>query len=359
MRILIRSKGTEDWQLVESAPYDREAELQGLLAKTPSLIPVDELREGTSPFVIAVPEFGLPGSGQTDLLAVTTEGDLAVVECKLSANPEIKRKVVAQILEYGAYLWEMTYDELNARVQARLGDDLADLVSQALGDADWVEEEFRGKVSESLQKGTFMLIIAVDQVNDELRRTIRFLNSCGNPNFSFHALEMRRFKRQDVDVLVPHVYGAAAVKRPPRRRADPRSFLAACTPIAASFFERLLEEADEREMIVYWGKVGFSVRMPLEREVSVMYGYPPDTFAVYAGGWPLGKRELTAFLAELHDIAPFQLGGQYTHRLRVTDTTHDAALAALEPVWRLVEKVMAVASAVAPEETPEQGKAEE
>jgi hypothetical protein len=349
MRILIRTKDTEDWQLVKSAPYDREAELQALLAKSPSLIPVDELREGASPFVLAVPEFGLPGSGQTDLLAVTSGGDLAVVECKLSANPEIKRTVVAQVLEYAAYLWEMSYEEMNARVQARLGEDLAGLISRDLDDADWDEGEFRSNVSQSLRDGTFMLIIAVDEVNDELKRTIRFLNSCGDPKFSFHALEMRRFKRGDVDVLVPHTYGAAvAPPPPPRRHVDRPTFLAACTSIAAGFFEGLLQAAHERKMIVYWGTVGFSIRMPLDPAVTVMLCYPPQRFDVYTSGWPLDEQELSAFLEKLHGIAPFQLRGDYTHCLQVTDQTHDAALAALKPVWELVNQMMSASGAPGP-----------
>jgi hypothetical protein len=37
---------------------------------SPSLIPVDEIRDGMPPLVAAVREFGLPGSGSTDLLAI-------------------------------------------------------------------------------------------------------------------------------------------------------------------------------------------------------------------------------------------------------------------------------------------------
>jgi hypothetical protein len=99
VRIAVRSAASGEWKLVESADYDDEAELQTLLAESPSLILVDEIREGISPLVVAVREFGLPGSGSTDLLAFSADGDVAVVECKLAANQEIRRKVVGQILE--------------------------------------------------------------------------------------------------------------------------------------------------------------------------------------------------------------------------------------------------------------------
>ena len=70
MRIAVRSKTDGQWRLVESAGYDNEAELQALLAESPSLIPVDQIGDGMPPLVAAVREFGLPGSGSTDLLAI-------------------------------------------------------------------------------------------------------------------------------------------------------------------------------------------------------------------------------------------------------------------------------------------------
>ncbi len=93
MRILVRSTESTEWKLVESADYSAEAELQELLAESPSLIPVNEIRPDVAPLVVAVREFGLPGSGFTDLLGFSAQGDVAVVECKLANNTEIKRKV--------------------------------------------------------------------------------------------------------------------------------------------------------------------------------------------------------------------------------------------------------------------------
>ncbi len=52
------------------------------------MIPIDEIREGVSPLVFAVGEFGLPGSGNTNVLAFSADGDVAIIECKLAANPE-------------------------------------------------------------------------------------------------------------------------------------------------------------------------------------------------------------------------------------------------------------------------------
>jgi hypothetical protein len=207
MKILIRNQKSKGWKMVESVGYGAEAELQDLLANSPSLIPVSEIREGASPLVVAIREFGLPGSGNTDALSFSADGDIAIIECKLAANPESKRKVIGQILEYGAYMWGMTYEEVDQRVHRLRGKNLANLVAESVGDPDWDEEVFRERVKESLTNGAFLLIIAVDEMNEELSRTIRFLNGCGNPAFSFNALEMRRFQASDTEILVPDLHG--------------------------------------------------------------------------------------------------------------------------------------------------------
>ena len=42
MKILIRNQKSNGWQVVESATYGAEAELQDLLASLLSLVPVDD-----------------------------------------------------------------------------------------------------------------------------------------------------------------------------------------------------------------------------------------------------------------------------------------------------------------------------
>jgi hypothetical protein len=108
---MVRAHGGKDWQPVESADYVGEVELHKLVAESPSLVPVEDIRPGASRLVVAVTEFGLPGSGNTDILAFSPGGEIAIVECKLASNRQIKREVIGQILEYGAYLWETTYEK--------------------------------------------------------------------------------------------------------------------------------------------------------------------------------------------------------------------------------------------------------
>jgi len=209
MKILSRSTKSEKWNTAASIKTKGEVELQNLLVESPSLIPVDEIREGTSPPVVAVPEFGLPGSGYTDILSFSKNGDIAIIECKLAANSESKRKVIGQIIEYAAYLWGMSYEEVNDRIQRLKGESLSDLVTKAVK-GEWDEEVFRNGVKESLERGSFILVIVVDEINEELKHIIRYINECTKSAFSLHALEMRRFKGSGVEILVPHLYGISS-----------------------------------------------------------------------------------------------------------------------------------------------------
>jgi len=195
LRILIRNHESKTWKFAEVMVIEAraESELQKLLVKSPSLIPIDEIREGAAPLVFAVGEFGLPGSGATDVLAFSPQGDIAIIECKLAINPEIKRKVIGQILEYAACLWGMTYEEVDARIQRLKGKSLADLVAESVA-GEWDEEQFRKGIKQTLETGSFILVIVVDEVNEELRRIIRYLNECSKSAFSLHALEIKRFQ---------------------------------------------------------------------------------------------------------------------------------------------------------------------
>lgn len=66
MRIVMCNNQTKEWKFIESIRAKAQTELQKLLAESPSLVPISEIREGASQLVFAICEFGLPGSGNTD-----------------------------------------------------------------------------------------------------------------------------------------------------------------------------------------------------------------------------------------------------------------------------------------------------
>lgn len=239
MRILIRSNGKSNWKLAESVTLKAESELQELLVESPQLINITEIREGILPLVFAIREFGLPGSGKTDLIGFTPEGDIALIECKLARNPEVRRKVIGQILEYASYLWQMSYDEFDQRITAKMGRSLASLIEEAV-EEDWDEENFRTGIIDCLKTGRFVLVIVVDEINSELMRIINYVNECSeSTSFSLHALEISQFFVDKTNILVPHLYGVPA-------KSSPKQPISQTQTDYAEFYRELVERLQSR-----------------------------------------------------------------------------------------------------------------
>jgi len=278
MEIAIRRAGSK-WELRATEPYDREKQLQELLGDQPDLIPLHHLGDQVLNPCVAVRELPLRPAGMLDLLAVDEAGNLTLVECKLDANAESKRTVVAQVVEYASALWRMEYDDLDLLVRERSGSSLADLVRAKVGDDDeWAAEDFRTGVERHLKAGDFRLIVAVDQVNDRLRAMIEYLNEAGPSAMSLHLLEVRRFVSGETEVLIPQLHGSAPttpMRAGTGQKTNRDSFLAGCDEYGRNFFSALFSAADASGVMVDWGDVGFTLALyDGDARVPVLRGYP-------------------------------------------------------------------------------------
>ncbi len=188
------------WTPATLTSYGQETGLQQLLQDDPSLVP------GCAGSAV-VRELSIPGTGFADLVLVDEAGTITVVECKLQANPEIRRKVVGQVLEYASGLWRMDYDDFERAFASRSRTSLVQSVREAAG-TEVDEDNLRSRVSEALQAGRLRLVVAVDQITPELRSTIEFLNAHMSAEVAVMGLELGYFRQGDVELLVPASYGA-------------------------------------------------------------------------------------------------------------------------------------------------------
>jgi hypothetical protein len=145
--------------------------LRDLLFRHPELLVVDRL--GFEEVVPLCREFALPRAGSSvfaDILGVTRTGRLAVVECKLWRNPQARREVVAQILEYAALLRRWSYADLTAGVRRKVGNSGANPIF-AMARArcpDLDEAAFVDAIARSLKLGDFQLIVAGDGIRSNI-----------------------------------------------------------------------------------------------------------------------------------------------------------------------------------------------
>jgi len=243
MQILVRKRDGGKWARVKEQKFQSEAMLQDILYQSPDIIPIEKLGEHLIRPRLFVKEAGLPGSGYTDLIGIDENGGITVVECKLATNTDIRRKVIGQVFEYAAYLWQMSYEDFDAVCSKaeRWGE--SSLVAAMRKEMEktgeeWSEEQFKANVATALKEGDFRLIIAVDALNDELRRIIQFLNSRGDNHTQIYALELQQFESEELQLLVPEMLGPA-ISPKPAGMMDEETFLAQSSHMCRQLYLRL------------------------------------------------------------------------------------------------------------------------
>ena len=119
-----------------------------------------------------VRELALPRAGGRvflDILGVTPRGRLVLIECKLWRNPQARREVVAQILEYAALLRRWNYADLTAQLKARHGFDGENPIYKVVRSKSSLgEAAFTDRVAEGLRTGDFDLIVAGDGIREDM-----------------------------------------------------------------------------------------------------------------------------------------------------------------------------------------------
>src|SRR5689334_14710126 len=97
-----------------------EAWLRDFLLRHPKVLPAAEIDPAFADPIAVCSELRTP-AGPIDALFVNCHGALVLVECKLFRNPQARREVVAQILDYAKELARWGYADLQAAVSRRLG----------------------------------------------------------------------------------------------------------------------------------------------------------------------------------------------------------------------------------------------
>ena len=207
------------WEPMKDAAFSREDELQRLLwSDSADLIPADSSLDESH--VVYAREMATT-SGPIDLVGIGSGGSITVMECKLARNQQIKREVVGQVLDYAASLWGVDIDSLAGAFKASHGSDPFEALRNMTdaGGTSFDELACRAEVARRLADGDFRLVIAVDQIDADLRKIIKYVNSRAGSEggLKLVALEFRRYEAGIAQLIVPETYGdelADAVRAP-------------------------------------------------------------------------------------------------------------------------------------------------
>lgn len=172
--------------------------LRDMVFAHPAMLPVHDVDPGYGTLVPVARELNVPGVGRIDALLVDDRGRLVIVEAKLWRNPQARREVVGQILDYARELARWSYEDLQREVSSatkRQGNVLFDLVREAGGDTD--EARFVDQVSRDLTAGRFLLLIVGDGITEGTQRIGEFLANHAGLAFDFGMVEIAQYNFND------------------------------------------------------------------------------------------------------------------------------------------------------------------
>lgn len=186
--------------------YD-EAWLQRLIQDNPGLLPVAEIEPGLTPLIPVCMELPVP-SGFIDNLMLTPDGGIVVVETKLWRNPQARREVVGQILDYAKDLSALSYEALEHQVGVSLKARdvrLFDIVSAAVPELD--EARFIDAVARNLALGRFLLLIAGDGIQESAEQLAGFVQRHVGLHFTLGLVEMSlwRVPGEERIIVLPRI----------------------------------------------------------------------------------------------------------------------------------------------------------
>jgi hypothetical protein len=346
-KIFLVSKDKRDLIPMEETNYATEDELQAHLARHPDLLPGDQINpEEPRRWLLVAREMGVPGEEaggdrwSLDHLFLDQDGIPTFVECKRAADTRSRREVVAQMLDYaanGTQYWPIDRLRQAAAETARsqdktLDDEIGALIG--LADEDFEDgteiDDFWGQVESNLRSGKARLLFVADELPRELRRLIEFMNE-KMTDVEVLGVTVKQYQGQDLDALVPRVIGLTEASRDKKKPSSSRKgktnraeFLAQCSPPGARFFERVLDLAEERGHIIYWGIKGFSVRAYLpgeDRQSSFAYGWPWERFDIPLFHLPLVGEEARTLRHELMEFGVFREAGEQTLKAELNSET--------------------------------------
>ncbi|WP_296745748.1 hypothetical protein [Mesorhizobium sp.] len=183
-----------------------EAGIQDLIHRFPSCLPIAEIDPLFANPVPICRELSTP-AGPIDNFMVTPTGLPVLAECKLWRNPEGRREVVGQILDYAKELALWTSSDLQREAGRRVGGKgnvLLDLVRAAGHDVD--EIDFNDALTLNLRRGRFLLLIVGDGIRVGVETIAEYLQGHSGLHFTLGLIEMPIYQFADgARIIVPRV----------------------------------------------------------------------------------------------------------------------------------------------------------
>ena len=179
-----------------------ESTLQDLLFRHPKSLPIAAIDAAYDGIVPVCRELSTP-AGYLDALYANALGRLTLVEFKLWRNPQARREVIGQILDYAKELASWRYEDLQREVSKCLnapGNALYERVRAVHPDVD--ETQFVDNVARHLRRGEFLLLIVGDGIREGVENIVDFVQRHGGLHFNLALVEAALYRENNGGLIV-------------------------------------------------------------------------------------------------------------------------------------------------------------
>ena len=226
------------WDTIGASGFTDERTLHDQIVEAPELLPLS----GRPFLAAAFSEVGL-SVGSADVLAFTDSGRPVIIEVKLKRSAEAKRDVIAQTLSYAASLYGITVEKLEGTILARKLQDkghksLDDAVEESTERSDFNRDEFYRKLAAHLDKGSFRLVIVLDDVRKELIHLAGYLDAITTDAVDVDIVTVSSYMINGDQILIPQRIDT-------EREADADTASGGNGPVPSSSGSSILEKGVE------------------------------------------------------------------------------------------------------------------
>lgn len=171
-----------------------EATLHELLFSFPQTLPISDIDPAYAGAVPVCKELSLP-AGYADALYCNQLGRLTLGEFKLWRNPQARREVIGQILDYAKDLAGWGYDDLQRQVSLATGKSGNVLYDSVRNHHPEVEEaEFVDNVMRHMRRGEFLLLIVGDGIREDAADIVDFVQRYSGLHFNLAMVEAALYR---------------------------------------------------------------------------------------------------------------------------------------------------------------------
>ena len=173
--------------------------MQKVLFRHADILPLGEIDPAYHDSVPVCTELSTR-AGSADALYLTPTGRIVLAEFKLWRNPDARREVIGQILDYARVLASWSYDDLAREVRNRTKRSPFDIVCEAHGEVE--EHAFVDNVARWLKRGEFLLLIIGDGIREGVEDIVAFVQEHSGLRFNLALIEAAVFRRGDSEDLI-------------------------------------------------------------------------------------------------------------------------------------------------------------